>query len=148
MSDFTAFSYDSKQVSAADMVNGNASFRLVVDLDGDSLTLGDIKDVTFEPYYNINVHNDLNPTEIQTGVWQSWKANPTKGKFWASGVTTANGLSGGGGAYATNFTVADLLAVHPNAKILAISIGMGTYNVDQVVHVDSLIFNGVTLGFE
>jgi predicted ribosomally synthesized peptide with SipW-like signal peptide len=33
LADFTSFSYDSNQVSAFDQVNGNASFRLVVDLD-------------------------------------------------------------------------------------------------------------------
>lgn len=148
LSAFTGFSYDSKQVSANDAVNGNASFRLVVDLDGDTNTAGDVKDVTFEPYYNILAHNSLNDASITTGAWQNWAATPADGKFWASGVTTSQGLSSGGGAYATNFTIAQLLAAYPSAKIVGISIGMGTYNVNQVVHVDNLIFNGVNLGFE
>lgn len=134
----TGFQYDSRQVSAFDTVNGNASFRLVVDLHGDGSV---IKDVTYEPYYNIFAHNDLNSPTI-TGGWQTWYATQTKGKFWASGVTTVNGLSGGGGAYATNFTLAQLEAAYPNAKVIGVNIGMGTYNKDQVVEVDNLNFNG------
>ena len=149
LSAFTGFSFDSKQVSAADTVNGNASFRLVVDLDGDLLTLGDVKDVTYEPYYNIAAHNSLNDASIVPGAWQNWAATLADGKFWAGGVTTVLGPSeGAGGAYATNFTIQQLLDAYPAAKILGISIGMGTYNVDQVVHVDNLIFNGAVLGFE
>ncbi len=141
-------SYDSKQVSAIDPVNGNASFRIVVDLDGDLLTMGDTKELTFEPYYNILAHNNLNDASITTGVWQNWAATQTQGKFWSSGVTTVNGLSGGGGAYATNFTIAEFLAVYPDARVTGISIGMGTYNVGQVILVDNLIFDGVVTNFE
>lgn len=149
LSAFTGFSYDSKQVSAFDPINGNASFRLVVDLDGDLLTVGDVKDVTYEPYYNIQAHNPLNDASITTGVWQNWAATMADGRFWAGGVTTILGPSeGAGGAYATNFTIAQLLAAYPSAKIIGISIGMGTYNKDQVVVVDNLIFNGNVLGFE
>lgn len=149
LSSFTGFSYDSKQVSAADMVNGNASFRLVVDLDGDPLTVGDIKDVTYEPYYNIAAHNTLNDASIVPATWQNWAATMADGKFWAGGVTTVLGPSeGAGGAYATNFTIAQLLAAYPSAKITGISIGMGTYNVNQVIQVDNLIYNGNVLGFE
>lgn len=141
----SGFTYDSRQVSAADAVNGNASFRLIVDLlDDGSL----IKDVTFEPYYNIAAHNSLNDASILPNTWQTWEANQTDGKFWASGVTTVNGLSGGGGAYATNFSLAELSAAYPNAKVLGISVGMGTYNVNQVVEVDNLDFNsGMITGF-
>lgn len=148
LSAFTGFSYDAKQVSAVDAVNGNASFRLVVDLDGNLLTVGDVKDITYEPYYNILAHNLLNDASITTDAWQNWAATMAEGKFWASGVVTAAGASGGGGAYATNFTIQQLLDAYPSAKIVGISIGMGTYNVGQVVHVDNLVFNGSVLGFE
>jgi predicted ribosomally synthesized peptide with SipW-like signal peptide len=146
---FTGFSFDSKQVKAFDSVNGNASFRLVVDLDGNLGTTGDVKDVTYEPYYNILAHNSLNDASITPGMWQNWAATQTEGKFWAGGVTTVLGPSeGAGGAYATNFTIAQLVAAYPSAKIVGISIGMGTYNKDQIVLVDNLIFNGSMLGFE
>ncbi len=146
---FTGLSFDSKQVSAADMVNGNATFRLVVDLDGNLATMGDVTDVTYEPYYNIAAHNALNDASIVPGAWQNWAATMSSGKFWAAGVTTVLGPSeGAGGAYATNFTIQQLVDAYPNAKITAISIGMGTWNVNQVVLVDNLVFNGVTLGFE
>jgi predicted ribosomally synthesized peptide with SipW-like signal peptide len=141
----TGFQYDSRQVSASDTVNGNASFRLIVDLNGDASL---IKDITFEPYYNIAAHNAFGPASIVPNIWQTWKATQTEGKFWASGVTTSAGLSVGGGAYATNFTLAELSAAYPNAKVTGISIGMGTYNTNQVVEVDNLDFNsGDVTGF-
>jgi hypothetical protein len=133
LADFTSFSYDSNQVSAFDQVNGNASFRLIVDLDGITT-----KDITFEPYYNIAAHNSLNDASIVPGTWQNWAADSANGKFWASGVLS----SGGGGAYATNFTINELLAAYPTAKIIGMSVGMGTYNLDQVVLVDNVILNG------
>ena len=139
LSSVTGFTYDAKQVSAADAVNGNASFRIIVDLLGDGSV---IKDLAFEPYYNIAAHNPLNAASILTGVSQTWVATQTDGKFWASGVTTAAGVSGGGGAYATNFTLAQLVAAYPLAEVVGISVGMGTYNVNQVVEVDNLNFNG------
>jgi len=146
---FTGFSFDSKQVKAFDMVNGNASFRLIVDLDGNLATLGDVKDVTYEPYYNILAHNVLNDASITPNLWQNWAATLANGKFWAGGVTTILGPSeGAGGAYATNFTIQQLVDSYPNAKITGISIGMGTYNKDQVILVDNLILNGNVLGFE
>ncbi len=146
---FTGFSYDSNQVKAFDMVNGNATFRLIVDLDGNLLTLGDVTDVTYEPYYNIFAHNSLNDASVMSNTWQNWAATLATGKFWAGGVTTILGPSeGAGGAYATNFTIQQLVDAYPSAKILEINIGMGTYNKDQIVLVDNLVFNGVTLGFE
>jgi predicted ribosomally synthesized peptide with SipW-like signal peptide len=139
LEDVSGFIYESEQVSATDTVNGNASFRLIVDLNGDASL---VKDVTFEPYYNIAAHNALNDASIVPNTPQTWEATQTDGKFWASGVTTAAGVSGGGGAYATNFTLAQLSTAYPNAKVTGISIGMGTYNVNQVVEVDNLNFNG------
>ncbi len=144
--DVTMVRYDSKQVSAFDPINGNASLRLIVDLDGDGVGTT-TKDITFEPYYNIFAHNDLNPPSIMTGVEQTWSADQTKGKWWASGVTTAAGVSGGGGAYATNFTLQQLAAAYPGAKVVGISVGMGTYNKAQVVEVDDVMLNGDVLGF-
>jgi predicted ribosomally synthesized peptide with SipW-like signal peptide len=148
LDDVSGFQYDSRQVSATDAINGNASFRLIVDLDGNLLTLGDTKSVVFEPYYNIFAHNSLNAPAIVPNNWHTWYATQTEGKFWASGVTTAAGVSGGGGAYATNFTLAQLSAAYPNAKVTGINVGMGDYNVNQVVEVDNLDFNsGMVTGF-
>jgi predicted ribosomally synthesized peptide with SipW-like signal peptide len=145
LSTFTGISYDSKQVSAFDIVNGNASMRLMIDLDGD-LTTADIKEITYEPYYNIFAHNPLNQPSILPNTWQTWKTTPTNGKFWASGGFLES--TSGGGAYATNFTLTQVLNDYPTSKIVGISLGMGTYNKGQVVLVDNLIVNGLPVSLQ
>ncbi len=145
LSGFTEMSYDSKQVSATDLINGNAAMRLMIDLDGD-LTTADEQEITYEPYYNIAAHNPLNAASILPNVWQTWSTNMANGKFWANGGFL--GSTPSGGAYATNFTLAQVLAAHPAAKISGISLGMGTYNPGQVVLVDNLIINGSELSLE
>lgn len=146
LSAFTGVSYDSKQVSAFDAVNGNASMRLFIDLDGDTSTLGDVKEITYEPYYNILAHNSLNDASITTGVWQNWATTLADGKFWAGGGFL--GSVGGGGSYASNFTLQQVLTAHSGAKIVGISLGMGTYNKSQVVLVDNLVINGSPVSLE
>lgn len=145
LSTFTGVSYDSKQVSAIDLVNGNATMRLMIDLDGD-LNTADVQEITYEPYYNIAAHNPLNAVSILSNVWQTWSTNMANGKFWANGGFL--GSTPGGGAYATNFTLAQVLAAHPAAKVSGISLGMGTYNPGQVVLVDNLVVNGAPLSLE
>ena len=145
LSTFTGVSYDSKQVSAIDAVNGNASMRLFIDLDGSTST-ADVQEITYEPYYNIAAHNPMGPAAIVSNIWQTWHTTLANGKFWANGGF--QGSVGGGGDYATNFTLAQVLASHPSAKVVGISLGMGTYNVGQVVHVDNLVVNGAALSLE
>jgi predicted ribosomally synthesized peptide with SipW-like signal peptide len=145
LSTFAGVTYESKQVSAIDTVNGNASMRLFVDLDGNTLT-ADVREITYEPYYNIAAHNSLGPVAIVSNTWQTWYTTLADGKFWASGGFL--GSVGGGGDYASNFTLAQVLAAHPSAKVVGISLGMGTNNVGQVVHVDNLVVNGASLSLE
>lgn len=145
LSTFTGISYDSKQVSANDAVNGNATLRLLIDLDGDVNT-ADVEEITYEPYYNIFAHNPLNAPSIVSNIWQSWQATLADGKFWGNGGFL--GTTPSGGAYATNITLQQVIDVHPNAKIVGLSLGMGTYNVNQVVLVDDLIVNGTPVSLE
>lgn len=146
LSTFTGISYDSKQVSAFDAVNGNASMRLIIDEDGNTLTLGDTVEITYEPYYNIAAHNPLNGASILGNTWQTWDTTPANGKFWANGGFL--GSTPSGGAYATNFTLAQVLAAYPSSKIVGISFGMGTYNKLQTVLVDNLMINGSPYSLE
>lgn len=138
-------SFDSKQVTAANPSVGNASMRLFVDLDGDTNT-ADVQEITYEPYYNIFAHNANGPASIDTGIWQTWPATLAESKFWANGGFL--GATPSGGAYATNFTLQQVVDAHANAKIVGISLGMGTYNVDQVVLVDDLLINGSPVSLE
>jgi len=146
LSTFTGVSYDSKQVSASDSTNGNASMRLFVDLDGNTGTTGDVKEITSEPYYNIAAYNSLNDASIVTGTWQNWATTLADGKFWENGGLL--GSTPSGGAYATNITLQQILTAYSSAKIVGISLGMGTYNKNQVVLVDNLIVNGSPLSLE
>lgn len=142
---FSGISYDSKQVSAIDAVNGNATMRLSVDLDGNLLT-ADAEEITYEPYYNIAAHNDLNDASIVPNTWQTWETILAKGKFWGNGGFL--GTTPSGGAYGTNVTLAQVLASYPDAKVIGISLGMGTWNVGQVVLVDNLVINGASVSLE
>ena len=145
LSTLTGISYDAYRISAIDLVNGNASMRLMIDLDGD-LNTADVQEIVYEPYYNIVAHNPNGPASIMSNVWQTWPANLTNGKFWANGGFL--GSTPNGGAYATNFTLGDVLAAHANSKIVGISLGMGTWNPGQVVLVDDLVINGSTISLE
>lgn len=147
LSTFTGISFESKQVSASDLINGNATMRLNVDLDGNIITTGDVEEITYEPYYNYNSENPSNSnTSIITGTWQTWNTTLANGKFWGNGGFL--GSTPSGGAYATNITLAQVLTAYPSAKIVGISFGMGTWNPNQVVLVDNLIINGLPYSLE
>lgn len=145
VADLIAISFDSNQVSGPNPAVSNASMRLFIDLDGDTNT-ADVQEITYEPYYNIAAHNPDGPASIVTGIWQTWPTSLPNGKFWANGGFL--GATPSGGAYATNFVMQDVLDAHPSSKIVGISLGMGTYNPDQVILVDDLLINGVPLSLE
>lgn len=145
VADLIAISFDSNQVSGPNPAVSNASMRLFIDLDGDTNT-ADVQEITYEPYYNIAAHNPDGPASIVTGIWQTWPTSLANGKFWANGGFL--GATPSGGAYATNFVMQDVLDAHPSSKIVGISLGMGTYNPDQVILVDDLLINGVPLSLE
>jgi len=146
LSALTGISYESKQISAVDAVNGNATMRLSIDLDGD-ISTADAVEVTYEPYYNYTSQNPSSSnTSIVTGSWQTWNTTLANGKFWANGGFL--GSTPNGGAYATNFTLQQVMTANPSAKIVGISLGMGTWNRGQVVLVDNLIINGANVDLE
>ncbi len=135
--------YDSKQVSAFDAVNGNATIRVWIDTNGDNNADDQLM---YEPYYNVQSQNPLNDASIVPNTWQTWKLDGTNGKLWSNWGVTYNGILPAG-AFA-NISIADVLATYPTAKIVGISFSMGTYNPDQVVLVDNFVMNGVTYNFE
>ncbi len=134
----TNLKYSTKQVIAADATNGNASFRINLDLDGG----GGVDDqLIFEPYYNgFNGSTD----------WEEYDL--LAGKYWSNiARSTYNGSAdcgGCAGSNASNFTLQDVLADHANARILAVSVSMGTSNISQQVLVDNVQVNDTTFDFE
>ena len=145
VADVIAISFDSNVLAGLNPAVSNATMRLFIDLDGDVNT-ADVQEVTYEPYFNIAAHNANGPAVIVQNTWQTWTTTLPEGKFWANGGFL--GATPSGGAYATNFTLAQVLAAHANSKIVGISLGMGTYNQSQEVLVSDLVINGVELSLE
>lgn len=146
VADVIAISYNANVLAGPNPAVSNATMRLFIDLDGDVNTLGDVQEVTYEPYYNIAAHNANGPASIVQNTWQTWTTTLPEGKFWANGGFLGSTPNGGG--YPTNFTLAQVLAAHANSKIVGISLGMGTWNPSQVVLVSDLVINGVELSLE
>lgn len=83
--------------------------------------------VVFEPYYNLTTGDPSgtptgNPATDYTFTW-----DVDAGKFW-SGKEFAGMPAMGGGSYATNKTLAEILAANPNARVTGYAVGQGTYN--------------------
>lgn len=129
LSKIEKLSYRTKQVSAFDVTNGNATIRVWIDTNGD----GAFDDqLMYEPYYNGFDGNTM-------PGWQTWNISPTTGKFWSNYMIDYNEHTAvNAGSYASNFTISDVLHDFPNAKITNISITMGTWNPKQIVLADYL----------
>jgi predicted ribosomally synthesized peptide with SipW-like signal peptide len=145
LSTLTGIDFDTKQVVAPNQPVSNATMRLFIDLDGDTNT-ADVQEIVYEPYYNIQAHNPLNDIAMILGNWHTWKTTLANGKFWANDGFL--GATPNGGAYATNFTLQQVLDVHPSALIVGVNLGMGTWNPGQTILVDNLIINGAPVSLE
>lgn len=134
----TKMSYDTKQISATDITNGNATLRVSLSLNGGTT---EDEQLMFEPYFN-----GFNGT-TQSG-WQTWDL--MSGKFWSNYGLSYNGipLGPGSGSYATNFTLNDVLHDYPSAKVIGLVLSMGSYNVSQQVLVDNVTLNDTAYDFE
>lgn len=131
--------YDSKQVSAADITNGNATIRLWIDTDGDNVMDDQLM---YEPYYN-GFNGNTMPG------WNTWTISNTQGEFWSNYGRTYSGITNtGAGGAGQMVTIAQVIAEKPTAKIIGISFSMGDGNADQVILVDNFVMNGVTYNFE
>lgn len=126
----TSLSYRTNQLAAADTTNGNVTLRIGINLTGTGTSTDD--ELMYEPYYN-----GFNGTTMPG--WNQWNISSTTGKFWSNFTSSYNGLGGvSAGDYASNFTLNDVLHDHPNAKIVSLTISMGTWNPAQTVLVDEL----------
>lgn len=127
LSDVTSISFATKQIAAADATNGNATLRLSIDLDGNGT---EDDQLMYEPYYN-GFTGGTN--------WNTWTITHSNGKFWSNNGISYNGHTPvSAGSYASNFTLADVLHDHPNAKLIGLIVSMGSYNVSQQVAVDDV----------
>ena len=140
LQDLSTLSYQTKQVnvSPSSSLVSSATLRLFIDTDGNG-TQDDV--LVYEPYYQ----NATQP--IDTSL-QTWDAK--SGFWWSSDGDMYGSLGGpGAGSYATNFTIADVLAVYPSAKILAVNLGSdNNSNSTFVVDADMLTINDTIYDFE
>jgi len=135
LSSLSKLSYEAKVLTAPASVD--ATLRISINLNGDASTADD--QLMFEPYYN----------GTPTSDWQTWSINAANSKFWSNEGNTYNGLGGpGAGAYATNFTLNDVLQDHPNATIVGLVLSVGTGNPSAQILVDNLVFNDSVYDFE
>ncbi|MDG4827210.1 hypothetical protein O7635_35645 [Asanoa sp. WMMD1127] len=105
------------------------AYRLFLDLTNNGSVDGAI---VFEPYYQITG----NPTRGETRTW-----DVDAGKFWTS-ATIPGMVTQPGGSYADNKTLAQIRNANPQARIVAIAIGQGTYNDGTVARVNQVRFDG------
>ncbi len=141
LSDLSSASYWTKQVVASSD-GGSASMMLGVDLNGDGTW---DTNLVFEPYWQNNASPDSDPVVKDT--WQKWDV--TSGLFWSSrsfGSGDAALVAGGGGA--PFYTLENIKANYPNAKVTTAGVGVGTYNTDYTIDVDGVELNGTTYNFE
>ncbi len=140
LADVTDLSYWTKQV-AASSAGGSASFQLAVDLDGDISTEEGFTTLVYEPYWQNSASPDPAPVEADT--WQQWDVDA--GVFWSS--RTVGGLTAGAGGPPL-YSLADVLALNPDAVVLAFGVNVGTFNPNYEVLVDGVVFNDTTYDFE
>lgn len=131
----TELSYDAKVLSTPAPASVNASFRLGIDLDNNGT---EDKPLVYETYYNLTYVNAASANATNTSDWQTWDVK--NGKFW--------GAWNGGGGYDTNQTLAEATAGYPDAKIVRMSLGLGSYNPTSQVLVDNVRVNGQSVDFE
>lgn len=131
----TELSYDAKVLSTLAPASVNASFRLGIDLDNNGT---EDKPLVYETYYNLTYVNAASANATNTSDWQTWDVK--NGKFW--------GAWNGGGGYDTNQTLAEATAGYPDAKIVRMSLGLGSYNPTSQVLVDNVRVNGQSVDFE
>lgn len=88
----------------------------------------------YEPVYNGGT---------DTSAWQTYTLDKSTTQFWSH--TTVGTKGGANGA--NLFTLEDVVAAYPNAKVAEVSLNQGSGNDGWITRVDSLIFNGTTYDF-
>lgn len=131
LSTLSALSYHTKYVSGP--VHAGAALQITINgLTGTSSSTT----LVYEPYWNGTVDT--------SGAWQQWNALST-GKFWST-TNVAGFVNGAGGP--PFYTIPQVLASHPNAKVTSVKLNIGTYNPDWIVRADGVNFNGTVYDFE
>jgi hypothetical protein len=145
LGDVTSLSYWTYQsLAAGGSAEGDASYQLRVDIDGDTNTTGDITNLVFEPYWNDSESDgNPNPQPIAPDTWQFWDA--TNLRWWSSKQITCGEFSVAPGAGGPPFTTPSEVGTNcPNAIVLAVGANVGSYNPNYISGVDGIHFGTST----
>jgi hypothetical protein len=136
LADVSELAYSTKQNSAS-FAQGDASFQLQVNLNGAT----GFTTLVFEPYQNTA------QGPVVAKAWQQWDVD--QGLFWSTRtVSCANGdVNGTAGGPAT-YTLADIVALCPDASVIQFGVNIGSSNPSYDVEVDLVDFNGTLYDFE
>lgn len=136
LSNVTNLSYYTKYVAGPAIAD--STFQVVVYLNGTS----GFTTFVYEPYWNGTVN--------MSGVWQNWNVNASDAKLWSSKTVNIGGscsvVSGVGGP---PFYSLDWIRTNcPDAIVLSVGVGVGSYNPNYNVETDGVVFNDTTYDFE
>lgn len=140
LSDITTLNYWTKQVTASNPAQTTSLQLTVNGLTGTNRSTT----LVFEPYWNVAGHAGTSQN-LPNGVWQQW--NVRDGVFWSTKTYTTAGLVYGAGG-SPFYTLAQVIANNPNAKVTSIVVNIGTSNPGNVSLVDGVNFNGIVYDFE
>lgn len=134
-----ALSYDFYKDAA---VNGNPSATAAIKLSVlNSGFAGDgFGTFVYEPTWNLAAAGVS--TAVPTGQWLNASIDGATGNFWHTGIFGAGNQAGDG---SDGFTLSDWVSLFGNdllnASIVGISVGVGTYNVDQIAYFDNVKYS-------
>lgn len=127
-------------VQSAPILEGSVSYSIMIDVDGNLATTTDRVSLNHEPYWQ----NDAgDPAPVVQGVWQNWDV--ANGKFWARNAALGFMSDAGGPPL---YTIANALAIAPNAVVTDVSVYIGSYNPAYTTYVDNVSFNGKVYNFD
>lgn len=108
----------------------------------------DLTTLTYEPYWNVSTASDgaAIAGRVPSG-WTEWSITPTSGVFW-SFDTTCNGALQAGHGGPPFYTLSQVLADYPDARLVSVGVDVGTYNPSYDVAVDGVTIDNVTYNFE
>lgn len=92
----------------------------------------------YEPVYN-------QPATTNYNDWQTFNLDTTTTKFWSFDTIDA---THGGANGANLFTLSDVAAKYPNAKVIDLTLNVGSGTPGWSVRADNVTFNDTTWNFE
>ncbi len=136
ISDVTKMSYSAKRLAGA--AYAAPAYVVGIDKDGNTATTTDEIYAWYEPVYDSSA-----PTSYDT--WQAYTLNTSTTPFWSFDTISA----GKGGANGANlFTLNDVKAAYPNAKVIDITLNEGSGTPGWSTRADNVAFNDTTWDFQ